>query len=394
MLGKFFSGILGGFLVIAVFLLILKMSPELIIEVPVVDSVAKSETSDVDNKDIVISIPDIIERANPSVVSIVATKDMPIYERYYEELNPFGWFGGFSVPRVRELGTEEKEVGGGSGFIISSDGLIVTNRHVIDDKDAKYSIILNDGSSYPAKIIAEDSVLDIAVIGFEVATSGLPYLEFSTTPVRLGETVIVIGNALAEFRNSVSVGIISGVSRSIKARSNNGVEELDEVIQTDAAINPGNSGGPMLNTEGKVIGVSVATSIGADNISFALPANAVSKVVKMVVEKGEISRPYLGVRYVMIDEELKELNNLPVDYGALVSRGVNRGELAVLPGSPADKASIIENDIILEVDGEKLDGVDLAKILSKKEVGQVINLKLLHKGEEKNVSLTLEAVPN
>lgn len=345
-------------------------------------------------------IPDMVQQVNEAVVSVVVTKDVPIYEQYYEEYNPWsfwGGIGGFSIPRVREKGTEEREIGGGSGFIVSEDGLVVTNRHVVDDKEAKYSILTNKGDSYEVEVLARDTQLDIAILQIEnlPKEKSLPYVTFGDSKsLRLGETVVAIGNALGEFRNSVSVGVISGVARSITASDNFGrSEKLEQVIQTDAAINPGNSGGPLLNLKGEVIGVNVATSREADNIGFALPANLVEGIVTSVKDNGKIIRPYLGVRYLMIDERVKELNNLTVDYGALVARGETREELAVIPGSPADTAGIAENDIILSVDGEVLRTVDLASSLRTKKVGDTIKLKVLTKGKEREVELILEEAP-
>ncbi len=343
------------------------------------------------------ALADMIERVNPAVVSVVVTKDVPVYERYFEEIDPWGFWGGFSVPRVRERGTEEREVGGGSGFFVSADGLVVTNRHVVSDTDARYSILTNEGKVYEVDVLARDPQLDVAVLKVRNLSPGelLPYLSFGASEsLRLGETVVAIGNALSEFRNSVSVGVVSGLSRSIVASDRRGrSERLDDVIQTDAAINPGNSGGPLLNLRGEVIGVNVATSRGADNIGFALPAHVVAGVVNSVKETGQILRPFLGVRYQMITERLKELNSLPVDYGALILRGESRDELAVLPGSPADRAGLRENDIILAVDGESLRGRDLVQVLRTKAVGDTITLRLYQRGEENEITLTLVAAP-
>jgi serine protease Do len=188
------------------------------------------------------------------------------------------------------------------------------------------------------------------------------------------------------------VGVVSGLARSITAGSSSGsTEVLDHVIQTDAAINPGNSGGPLLDLSGKVIGVNVAIAQGSQNIGFALPINSVKGAIESVKSTGKIVRPYLGLRYAVINADMKEKNNLTVDYGVLVKAGANTNELAVVPGSPADKAGIVENDIILEIDGVKLDDkINLASLIRGKSVGQVINLKILHRGEEKNVSVTLE----
>jgi len=338
-----------------------------------------------------------VATANPAVVSVVVTKDVPIYERYYEEYNPWGFWGGFQIPRVRENGTEEQEIGGGSGFIVSEDGLIVTNRHVVDDTEARYSVLLNDGTSHAVTVVARDPQLDIAILRFDVVPEGgVTHLVFGdSTSLQLGETVIAIGNALAEFRNSVSVGVVSGLARSITASDGQGrSEQLDQVIQTDAAINPGNSGGPLLNLAGEVIGVNVATSRGADNIGFALPAHVVKQVVDSVSTYGEIVRPYLGVRYTMITTRVQELNNLSVDYGALVIRGETREELAVMPGSPADKAGLVENDIILSINGTDLRDRDLASALRDFAVGDTLTLRIQSKGVEREVSLALEQAPS
>lgn len=338
-------------------------------------------------------IMDTIQAVNPAVVSVIVTKEVPVYERYYESFDPLDFFGGFSIPRVRENGTEEREVGGGSGFIVSNDGLIVTNRHVVEDEAAHYSVLLTDGTSYQVEVLARDPQLDIAILKInEPLTAALTHLSFGdSTSLRLGQPVIAIGNALAEFRNSVSVGVVSGLSRSIMASDGRGhSEQLDEVIQTDAAINPGNSGGPLLNLKGEVVGVNVATSRGADNIAFALPAHVVRAVVASVKEHGEIIRPFLGVRYRMLTAQTAEQNGFPVNYGALIVSGQTTDEPAVMPGSPAAAAGLTEDTIILEIDNEVLRDTDLATILRKKEVGQEIVLTILQAGEEKTLSITLE----
>ncbi|MGB9763501.1 MAG: S1C family serine protease [Minisyncoccia bacterium] len=345
----------------------------------------------------------IVEKTNPAVVSIVITKNVPLIEQYYERFNPFGddfwnqFFGdnfGFVIPQFRQKGFKKEEIGGGTGFFISSDGLIVTNKHVVKDNNAEYTVLTNDGKKYDAKVLAKDSILDIAIL--KIKGNNFPYLTLGdSSKLKLGQTVIAIGNALGEFRNSVSVGVISGLSRTIKAHDYTGnVESLDEVIQTDAAINPGNSGGPLLDLNGKVIGINVAMESGAENIAFALPINTLKPIIESVKQYGEIIRPYLGIRYVVIDDNLKQKNHLPVNYGVLVLRGNNSDELAVIPGSPADKAGIQENDIILEIDGKKLTpDQSLAQIISQKKVGDIVKLKILHKGQEKTIEVKLEKAP-
>jgi serine protease Do len=345
---------------------------------------------------------DTVKKTNPAVVSIIISKQVPKYEAYVDpnqNNNPFGdlfpGFPGFSFPQYRQNGTEKKEIGGGSGFFVSADGLIVTNKHVVEDKSAEYTVFTNDGKKHPAKVVARDPILDVAIIKVEPSVGvSFPYLNFGDSDnLDVGQSVIAIGNALAEYRNTVSVGVVSGLSRSVTAGDGSGSSEfLDHVIQTDAAINPGNSGGPLLDLSGKVVGVNVAIVQGSQNIGFALPINSIKGVVDSVKKTGKIIRPYLGLRYVLITAEMKEKNNLTVDYGVLVKAGANTSELAVIPGSSADKAGIIENDIILEIDGVKLNTKNsLASIVREKNIGQIISLKILHKGAEKIIPVTLEA---
>lgn len=352
------------------------------------------------------AVVSVVKKTNPAVVSIVITKDVPVIERYYERspdtLNPFGdLFGNnffqpfqFQIPQYRQNGTQKQEIGGGSGFLISADGLLITNRHVVAQEGAEYTVFTNDGKKYTATVKARDSVNDIAVL--KIDGRDLPFLEFGNSDqLEVGQGVIAIGNALGEFRNTVSVGVISGLARSIRAGDGSGqAEQLDQVIQTDAAINPGNSGGPLLNLRGQVIGVNVAVALGSQSVGFALPANMVKSVVDSVQKNGRIIRPFLGVRYVPVTAALKENNNLSVDYGVLVSRGETPEDLAVTPGSPADKAGILEGDIILEIDGQKLDeDTSLASLIRAKQVGDSASLKILSKGQEKTVSVKLEEAP-
>lgn len=344
-----------------------------------------------------LSVVDTVKRANPSVVAITISKNVPVYERYLERVpSPFGddFFGGMAIPRLRQQGTELQEVGGGSGFLVSADGYIVTNSHVISDETAEYTVFTNDGTKHTAKVIARDPSMDIAVIKIE--GSDFPSLTFGDSDkVEIGQTVIAIGNALAEFRNTVSVGVVSGLSRSIVAANERGnAESLDQLIQTDAGINPGNSGGPLLNLSGEVIGVNVAMANGAENIGFALNANGVKSIVESVKKTGRIVRPYIGIRYVPITPAMKERNSLPTDYGLLVLRGQESGDLAVIPGSPADKAGIVENDILLEADGKKLmEDVSFSSLVRSKQIGDRMSFKIFSKGKEKTVTVILEEMP-
>lgn len=337
-----------------------------------------------------------VKLASPSVVNVIASKDLPVLEQSFSD--PFGGndffrqlFPEFQVPQYRQKGTEKKEVSSGTGFVVSNDGLIVTNKHVVSDTEAEYTVLTNDEKKYSATVLARDPVQDIAILKIE--KSDLKPLKLGDSDkIQIGQTVIAIGNALGEFRNTISTGVVSGLARSIVA-GGPGVssEAIEGVIQTDAAINPGNSGGPLLNLSGEVIGVNTAIVQGAQNIGFAMPINKVKKDVSDVQNNGKIVYPFLGVRYVLVNSQLKEKNQLSVDYGALVSRGESRDELAVTPGSPADKAGIVENDIILEIDGKKIDEKNtLAKVIQNHKVGDEINLKILSKGSEKTVKVKLE----
>ena len=364
----------------------------------------KTETEKIIERQSILSqeslVVSAVKRTNPAVVSIVISKNVPKYEacanQNQQNIDPFGgMFGGsnffFNVPQYCQNGTQKQDIGGGSGFFVSSDGLIVTNKHVVDQKDVEYTVFTNDGKKHTATILARDPVLDIALI--KITGSGYTYLNLGNSDsLQIGQSVIAIGNALGEFRNTVSVGVVSGLARSITAGDNMGNSEtLEHVVQTDAAINPGNSGGPLLDLSGDVIGVNVAVAQGSQNIGFALPINSVKGAINSVKTTGKIVRPYLGVRYVVIDSEMKDKNNLTVDYGVLVKPGTTASDLAVIPGSPADKAGIVENDIILEMNGIKIDDKNsLASMIRGKNVGDVINLKILHKGVEKTVSVTLE----
>lgn len=342
------------------------------------------------------AIIDAVKSASPSVVSIVISKNVPVYEQQF--INPFGDIPGFGspftfqIPQNVQKGTKYQEVGAGSGFIVSQDGLVLTNKHVVLDKTADYTVLTNDGKKYNAKVLALDPVQDLAIIKIKSTDTFGAIKIGDSNGIQIGQGAIAIGNALGQFSNTVSVGVVSGLGRTISAGGAAGFSEtLEGIIQTDAAINPGNSGGPLLDLSGRVIGVNVAVAQGSQNIGFALPINSVKGAIESVKLTGKIVRPYLGLRYVAINAEMKDKNNLTVDYGVLVKAGANVNELAVIPGSPADKAGIVENDIILEVDGVKLDDkTSLASIIRGKSIGQVVNLKILHKGEQKNVPVTLE----
>lgn len=344
------------------------------------------------------AVIDVVEKASPAVVSIIISKNLPnLSNDYFGFFDPF--FGGdpfYNSPQEDEDGgTTKREVGGGSGFFITSDGLILTNKHVVEDKNASYTVVTNDGKKYDAKVLARDPARDIAVI--KVEGNNFPILTLGDSDsLKIGQTTVAIGNALGEFINSVSRGIVSGLKRNVEAGSGFGkTERLTDIIQTDAAINSGNSGGPLLNIQGEVIGINVAMAQGAQNVGFALPINQASRIIEEAKGGAKVSVPFIGVRYVMIDDSVKAEAQLPFNYGVLVLRGNKMTELAVIPGSPADKAGIVENDIILEVDGKKIDeNNQLSDAISKHNVGDEITLKIWHKGSTKEIKLKLEENKN
>ena len=348
----------------------------------------------------------IVENVSSAVVSIIAVKDFPVFEQYFT--NPFGqdeffrrlippeFLPNFQIPQYRQKGTEERQVSSGSGFFISEDGLIATNRHMVEDKEAEYWILLNDGGKLKAKVMALDPLQDIAILKIESAISEkhnfIPLAD--SDKIKVGQTVIAIGNALGEFQNTVSVGVVSGLHRSIIASGAlSGETALSELIQTDAAINPGNSGGPLLDLGGRAIGINTALASGAENIGFALPINIVKKDIADIKEFGKIQYVYLGIRYAIISAQLKEEKKLPVDYGVLLVKGPN-AEPAVMANGPAQKAGIKEGDIILELEGEKITQTNtLASIINSRRAGEKISLKILREGKTLDILVTLESRP-
>lgn len=335
----------------------------------------------------------VVKETSPAVVSVIVTKDIPKLELYYEEpFKEFEEFFGipfeFKIPQWKQEGFEKKEIGGGTAFFISEDGMLLTNAHVVSDKEADYTVLTNDGKQYPAKVLARDTIRDLAILKVE----GGPFLTLKlgdSDKLQIGQTVIAIGNALGEFKNTVSVGVISGLGRKVTASGGGTIETLEDVIQTDAAINRGNSGGPLLNLRGEVIGVNFAMASGAENIGFAIPINQAKKDIEQVKKIGKIAFPFLGVRYVIINDEIQKQYNLPVNYGAWVIKG-DQGESAIFPNSPAEKIGLKEKDIILEFNGEKITTENpLAKIIMKYSPGDKITLKVLRNNTENIFEVTL-----
>lgn len=348
----------------------------------------------------------VVKNDSPAVVSILASSQVPKMEQCYEN-SPYNdqlppeLRGIFDVPNMCQNGTELQRTGAGSGFLVSSDGYIMTNRHVVQDEKAEYTVVLNDdahlGQKKSAIVVARDPVNDVAILKIDM--TGLPYLGFGdSNNLEVGQTAIAIGYALGQFDNTVSKGVISGLSRSITAGGllEGGSEKLRGLIQTDAAINPGNSGGPLLDLAGNVIGMNVAVA-EAQGIGFAIPGNVAKQDYDQVRANGKITLPdkaFLGVRYQPVTPEMKSISKLPYDYGMLIGHGATTNEVAVVPGSPADKAGLVENDIILEAEGKELnERYVLADALANKKPGDTVELKVYHKGQVKTMAVVLGKSP-
>lgn len=334
-------------------------------------------------------IVEIAKKVCPAVITVVVSKDLPKVEGFY-----FLPMGGQNlvVPKMEGKNKKEKtKIGGGSGFIVSENGYVITSNHVVADAEAEYTVILGPEKKYPAKVMSRNPIQDIAVLKIEA--NDMPFLELADSEsIDLGESVLAIGNPLGEFHDTISAGIVSGLSRFITARDGfNGTSaRLKGLIQTDAAINPGNSGGPLVNMDAQAVGVNTAMVMGAQNIGFAIPINYAKKDLEEVQKFGKIKRPFLGIKYIILNKELSQQNKINIDYGALIIRE-RLGEEAVIQGSAAAKAGLREFDIILEANGEKItDKNPLSEILDKCQIGQEINFKVLRNKKEIKAKIKLD----
>ena len=377
------------------------------------DSFTGSVTQPVEMKlvDEKSEIIDAIQKVSPSVVSIVISQElknirsmgMTPFDMFQED--PFfrNFFGQpFEVqPQEPEEKSPDQEtpkkqkVGGGSGFIISKEGLILTNRHVVASDEADYTVILHDGSELKAEVVSRDVFNDLAVIKLvpendESLPELQPVIFGNSSELKIGQSIIAIGNALAEFQNSATRGIVSAIGRQITASDGNGRgENLSGLIQTDAAINPGNSGGPLINLAGEVVGINTAIASGANGIGFAIPIDDVKPIITSVKEKGRIVRPILGVMFSMITPELMKEMKLDVEEGALL-KGDGKN-FAVLPGKPAEKAGLLEKDIIIAVNDQKITQKNpLQREIMKYAPGDKLKITYLRQGQEKTTEITLE----
>lgn len=336
---------------------------------------------------------EVAKRASPAVVSIIISKDLnkiPGYSSAPFDFGPFGFYPFLNNEKSdNETVPNIQRVGGGSGFIISSDGLIATNRHVVEDTSATYTVLTNDGKKYDAKVLSRDPVNDLAIVKIEA--TGLPTLSLGdSSNLQLGQKVIAIGNALGEYSNSITTGVVSGIGRSITAGTATGSEHLEGVIQTDAAINPGNSGGPLLDIGGSVIGINTAIDSQGQSLGFAIPINDFKKDLESFNKFGRIVKPFLGIRYVLVNEAIKEENKLSVDYGALILKGTGTSSPGVVAGSAAAKAGLKEGDVILEINGNRIDqDHSLASQLKDYNPNDVVKMKVLSGTQTREITVTL-----
>ncbi|MEK9178395.1 MAG: trypsin-like peptidase domain-containing protein [Patescibacteria group bacterium] len=319
---------------------------------------------------------DTVKKVGPSVVTVV--EDLPP-----QGTNPFT-FGPFSIFETPQ-GVDPEPRNIGSGFIVSDDGLIVTNKHVVSDTSAEYQIIGTGDKTFDVVSIYRDPLNDIAILKINPGGVKLTALELGDSEgLQVGQFVIAIGTALGEFKNTVTTGVISGLGRGVTIGSSfEGIfEELDNVIQTDAAINPGNSGGPLLNSSAQVIGVNTAVASSAQNIGFALPINVVKQTLDNFNKTGQFERPYIGIVYKTVEKGQVSENS---PKGALVVNIVNN--------SPAQKAGIKAGEIITEIDGRKVEERTIAQVTVSKKIGDRITLRVWSDGRERELNITLEKAP-
>ncbi|MEK9175099.1 MAG: trypsin-like peptidase domain-containing protein [Patescibacteria group bacterium] len=333
----------------------------------------------------------IIEESLPAIISIAATKKVTDVQ---EELTKAGMDPKqFAERLANESENGQITVSAGSAFIVDTSGLVLTNKHVIQDKDSTFGAII-DGKKYNIEIIDKDPLADIAILKIINASTNLHTIPLgSAKKIKLGQGVIAIGNALGEFQNTVSVGIVSGLSRFLSALTDldGHHERLRGLIQTDAAINPGNSGGPLINLDGEVIGINTAVVFGAQNIGFAIPIDRAKRDLEEIKQAGHIRSPFLGIRYVLVNKKIAEHFKLSINQGALIVREGLPGDHAVLPGSAADIAGLREHDIIVVANNQEItDKNTLEDVLDNCAVGDELELKILRNGENIITKVPLE----
>lgn len=314
------------------------------------------------------SIADIADKVSKSVVSIVT-----------------------STKATNMFGQSFDSSAAGTGIIVTKDGYILTNKHVINGASS-VTVVLDDGTSYEnVEVVATDPLNDVAFLKISGVDNLSPATLGDSKTISVGQQVIAIGNALGLYQNTVTSGIISGTGRSITASDSTGTntETLSDMIQTDAAINSGNSGGPLVNAAGQVIGINTATSASAENMGFAIPISSVKGMLNQLIETGKAERTYLGIYLMDITPEVAKAYNLPVDSGAYVYSQSSYS--AVVKDSPAAKAGIQDKDIITKVNGVEVGAKgSLSDLIGEYKPGDNVQLTVLRGGQEIAVNVKLE----
>ncbi len=329
-----------------------------------------------------------VRLALPSVVSVAVSKDADEAERSIPGIN-------VCIPTATLPRDEQGKIkiGGGSGFVISDNGLVLTNKHVVLDPKATYAVYDQHGTRHEALVVGRDPIHDLAVLRIK-SEHRIPPIRLGTARgIHLGQTAIAIGTVLGEFQSTVSTGVVSGLSRFVTAVTDGEghQERLRGLIQTDAAINPGNSGGPLLNIKGEVIGINAAVVFGAQNIGFAIPIDKVKRDLHDILEFGRIRRPYLGIRYFILNPRTQKRFHFPVDHGAVVVTEQIPGDQAVIPGSPAARAGITEGDIIVECNGTPVTTDNtLEDQLENYTPGEKVELQILKEGKYRTVTFPVD----
>lgn len=314
------------------------------------------------------SIADVAEKVSKSVVSIVT-----------------------SVKATNIFGQSYNSSAAGTGIIATQDGYILTNKHVVDGS-TNITVILDDGTSYDkVKLVATDPLNDVAFLKIDGVSNLAAATLGNSKTISAGQQVIAIGNALGQYQNTVTSGIVSGTGRSVTATDSTGltVETLSDMIQTDAAINSGNSGGPLVNATGEVIGINTATSSTAENVGFAIPISSVKGMLSQLIATGEAKRAYVGVYSIEVTPEVAKSYNLPVNSGAYLYSSSNYS--AIINNTPASKAGLKDKDIITAINGVKIGAAgSLSSLVGEYKVGDTIQLTVVREGKEIAINVTLE----
>lgn len=326
----------------------------------------------------------IVKNVGPSVVTVVE-QAAPTQSQTFN-IGPFQIFG---LPQQQDQTPQAQSIG--SGFVVTADGIIATNKHVVSDTGGKYQIVTSDNKTYAVQKIYRDSLNDIALLKIDpsqnVGQTLKPVILGDSSHLQVGQFVVAIGTALGEFNNTVTTGVISGLGRAITAgdQFQGYIENLNNVIQTDAAINPGNSGGPLVNSSGQVIAINTAVSQNGQNIGFALPISILKSSIDNFNQTGQFNRPYFGVAYNMISQQEALFNN--VVQGAYVQ--------SVVSGSPAEKAGIKQGDIIVKFDGKTVNGQSiLSAFIENKKVGDNVAITVWRNGKIIDSTAILTVAPN